>query len=108
MALTEKNMHFGVAKSESCPQPIEILWHDLKRAVHSRHPNNISELTWFCKDKWSKIPPDRCAGLIRSDRQCLVEVIAAKGRVNQLLNPRVHIHFPPCTVNVYTVRSINK
>ena len=23
---------------------IEMLWHDLKRAVHTRHPNNIAEL----------------------------------------------------------------
>lgn len=26
-----------------------------------------------------KIPPERCADLIRSNRKCLLEVIAAKG-----------------------------
>ena len=59
--------------------PIEMLWHDLKRAVHTRHPKNIAELKQFCKEEWSKIPPDRCAGLIRNYRKRLVEVIAAKG-----------------------------
>ena len=57
--------------------PIEILWHDLKRAVHTRHPKNIAELKQMCREEWSKIPPDRCAGLIRNYRKCLV-VIAAK------------------------------
>ena len=46
--------------------PIEMLWHNLKRAVHTRHPNNITELKQFCKEAWSKIPPDRCAGLIHN------------------------------------------
>ena len=32
----------------------EMLWHDLKRAVHTRHPKNISELKQFCKEEWSK------------------------------------------------------
>jgi hypothetical protein len=50
-----------------------MLWHDLKRAVHT-----IAELIQFCKEEWSKI--DHCAGLIRNYRKRLVEVIAAKGR----------------------------
>ena len=58
---------------------IEMLWHDLKRAVHTRHPKNITELKQFCKEECSKIPHDRCAGLIRNYRNNLVEVIAAKG-----------------------------
>ena len=29
--------------------PIEMLWHDLKRTVHNRHPKNIAELKQFCK-----------------------------------------------------------
>ena len=37
--------------------PIETLWHDPKRAAHTRNPNNISELEQFCKEEWSKIPP---------------------------------------------------
>jgi hypothetical protein len=54
-------------------------WHDLKRAVHTRHHKNIAELKQFREEEWSKIPPDRCAGLIRNNRQRLVEVIASKG-----------------------------
>ena len=49
------------------------------RVVHSRHPKNVAELKQFCKVDWPKNPPDRCEGLIRNSRKCLVEVIAAKG-----------------------------
>ena len=56
-----------------------MLWPDLKRVVNTRHPKNIAELKQFCKEEWSKIPPDRCAGLICNYRKRLVEVIAAKG-----------------------------
>ena len=59
--------------------PIEMLMHDLKRAVHTRHTKNIPELKQFCKEEWSRIPPDRCAGLIHNYRKRLAEVIAAKG-----------------------------
>lgn len=59
--------------------PIEMLWHDLKRAIHTRHPKNIATLKKFCEEEWSKITPDRCAGLICNYRKRLVEVIAAKG-----------------------------
>jgi hypothetical protein len=58
--------------------PFEMLWHGLKRAVHTRHPKNIAELKQFCKEEWTKIPPDRCAGLIFNYSKHLVEVIAAK------------------------------
>lgn len=59
--------------------PIEMLWHDLKKAIHTRHPKNIAELKQFCKEEWSRITPDRCARLICNYRKRLVEVIAAKG-----------------------------
>ena len=59
--------------------PIEMLWHDLKKAIHSRHPKNLAELQQFCKEEWSKISPDRCARLVCNYRKRLVEVIAAKG-----------------------------
>ncbi len=29
--------------------PIELLWHDLKRAIHTRHPKNTAELELFVK-----------------------------------------------------------
>ncbi|KAK3510401.1 hypothetical protein QTP70_005894 [Hemibagrus guttatus] len=40
--------------------PIEMLWHDLKKVVHARKPSNVAELQQFCKDEWAKIPPQRC------------------------------------------------
>lgn len=43
---------------------IEMLWHDLKRAIDARRPKNIAELKQFSKEECSKIPPDSCAGLI--------------------------------------------
>jgi hypothetical protein len=30
--------------------PIEMLWHSLKRAVHTRHPKIIAELKQFCEE----------------------------------------------------------
>lgn len=39
----------------------------------------LAEPNKFCKEKWSKIPPAHCAGLIHSHRKCLLQVIAAKG-----------------------------
>uniref|UniRef100_A0A8K9UYR9 Trans-2,3-enoyl-CoA reductase-like 2a n=1 Tax=Oncorhynchus mykiss TaxID=8022 RepID=A0A8K9UYR9_ONCMY len=53
-----------------------MLWHDLKRAVHTRHPKNIVELKQYCKAEWSKVPPDRCAGPICNYRKRLVKVIS--------------------------------
>jgi hypothetical protein len=47
--------------------------------VYTGHPKNIAELEQFCEEDWSKIPPDRCAGLIHNYRKRLVEIIAAKG-----------------------------
>ncbi|KAK3507430.1 hypothetical protein QTP70_020631 [Hemibagrus guttatus] len=31
--------------------PIEVLWHDLKKVVHARKPSNVAELQQFCKDE---------------------------------------------------------
>uniref|UniRef100_A0AAR2K1L6 Paired domain-containing protein n=1 Tax=Pygocentrus nattereri TaxID=42514 RepID=A0AAR2K1L6_PYGNA len=59
--------------------PIEMLWYDLKKAVHARKPSNVTELEQFCKDEWAKIPPERCKRLIASYRKRLVAVVAAKG-----------------------------
>ncbi|KAF7644058.1 hypothetical protein LDENG_00228710, partial [Lucifuga dentata] len=38
---------------------IEMLWKDLKQAVHDRNPTNIPELKLFCKEEWAKIPPSQ-------------------------------------------------
>ncbi|KAK3543408.1 hypothetical protein QTP70_020436 [Hemibagrus guttatus] len=59
--------------------PIEMLWHDLKKVVHARKPSNVAELQQFCKDEWAKIPPQRCNGLIASYGKRLIAVVAAKG-----------------------------
>ncbi|KAK3537399.1 hypothetical protein QTP70_008851 [Hemibagrus guttatus] len=59
--------------------PIEMLWHDLKKVVHARKPSNVAELQQFCKDEWAKIPPQRCNRLIASYRKHLIAVVAAKG-----------------------------
>ncbi|KAK3508739.1 hypothetical protein QTP70_004218 [Hemibagrus guttatus] len=31
--------------------PIEMLWHDLKKVVHARKPSNVADLQQFCKDE---------------------------------------------------------
>ena len=59
--------------------PIEMLWYDLKKAVHARKPSNVTELGQFCKDEWAKIPPGRCKSLIARYCKRLVAVVAAKG-----------------------------
>ncbi|KAF7650076.1 hypothetical protein LDENG_00131870 [Lucifuga dentata] len=59
--------------------PIEMLWHNLKQAVHARKPSNVAELKQFCKEEWAKITPQRCERLIASYRKCLIAVVAAKG-----------------------------
>ncbi|KAK3522610.1 hypothetical protein QTP86_027195 [Hemibagrus guttatus] len=59
--------------------PIEMLWHDLKKVVHARKPSNVAELQQFCKDEWAKIPPQRCNRLIASYQKRLIAVVAAKG-----------------------------
>ena len=59
--------------------PIEMLWGDLKRAVHARNPSNISQLKEFCVEEWGKISSDRCQRLVDGYKKCLIEVISAKG-----------------------------
>ena len=58
--------------------PIEMLWHDLKRAVHTRHPKNFAELKQFSNEEWSKIPPDRCAGLITTAENIWLRLLLPK------------------------------
>uniref|UniRef100_A0A3Q3J790 Tc1-like transposase DDE domain-containing protein n=1 Tax=Monopterus albus TaxID=43700 RepID=A0A3Q3J790_MONAL len=59
--------------------PIEMLWGDLKRAVHARNPSNISQLKQFCIEEWDKIPSDRCQRLLDGYKNRLTAVISAKG-----------------------------
>lgn len=84
---------------------IAILWHGLRRAIHTRHPKNIAELKQFCKGEWSKIPPERCSGLICNYRERLVEVIAVKGGSTRYEIQGFTYFFHPA-LTVYTVCSI--
>ena len=59
--------------------PIEMLWRDLKKAVHAQKPSNVAELKQFCKEEWAKIPPQRCERLIASYHKRLIAVVAAEG-----------------------------
>ncbi|MBN3326397.1 LNP protein, partial [Atractosteus spatula] len=70
---------------------------DPKQAVEARHPKNIHELKQFCIEEWAKIPPNHCAGLIRSYRKLLVEVIASSYK---LLNIKGSHTFPSMTLIV--------
>lgn len=56
-----------------------MLWHDLKQAVHTRKLSNVAELKQFCKEEWTKTPPQRRERLITSYRKRLVAFVAAKG-----------------------------
>ena len=38
---------------------MEMLWKDLKQAVHGRKPTNVTELKLFCMEEWAKIPLSR-------------------------------------------------
>ncbi len=58
---------------------IEMLWHDLKKAVNTRKHSNVVELQQFCQDEWAKIPPQHSNRLIASYRKRLIAVVAAKG-----------------------------
>ncbi|XP_031762398.1 carcinoembryonic antigen-related cell adhesion molecule 5-like [Xenopus tropicalis] len=37
--------------------PIEMLWGDLKRAVHAINPSNISQVKEFCIEEWGPLTP---------------------------------------------------
>ena len=59
--------------------PIEMLWLDLKHAVHARKPKNLNELKQFSIEEWAKIPQERCKRLVENYRKRLLAVIQAKG-----------------------------
>ena len=59
--------------------PIEMLWFDLKRALHARKPSNLKELRTFYDEEWAKLSPDLCQRSITDYKKRLVAVIATKG-----------------------------
>ena len=59
--------------------PIENLWHTLKKAVSKRLPKNKDDLWQICQEEWAKIPPETCRGLVKSYGHRLSAVKQAKG-----------------------------
>ncbi len=51
--------------------PIEMLWHDLKKAVHARKPSNVAELQQFCQDEWAKIQQPDEFTLVQFRLECV-------------------------------------
>lgn len=86
--------------------PIEMPWHDLKRAIHTRHPHKscltatVFEWRMVQNSSWllymSVVQPKVTFGW----------VYRCQRRVNEFINPRAHLLFPPCPVNSYMIRSI--
>ncbi len=79
MAEEKQNEDFEWPSQSPDLNPIEMLWHDLKKAVHARKSSNVAELQQFCQDERAKIPPQHCNRLIASYRKHLIAVVAAKG-----------------------------
>lgn len=51
--------------------------------VWRRHPSNLRQLEQFSHKEWTKLPVDRCRGLIESNRNRLIAVIVSKGCATQ-------------------------
>lgn len=45
-----------MAESKSGFKTIDMLWHDLKRAVCGGKRFDLAEKKQFCEEKWDKIP----------------------------------------------------
>ena len=58
--------------------PIEMLWGDLKLAVHARHASNIAQLKKFCMEDWADISLECCQRLVDCCSWCLHEIVSAK------------------------------
>ena len=48
-------------------------------AMDRRCPRNLSDLGWFCKEKWANIATSRCATLMGSYPKRFTAVLAVKG-----------------------------
>lgn len=67
----------SMTPSQSGFNPTEMLWPDLKQAIHAQNPFSVAE-SRFCKEKWEEIPPQWCETLIESYH--MTAVLATKGR----------------------------
>ena len=76
--------HLGLEWLSQSPHfnPIEMLWRDLKQAVHSRVLKKLTELKTFAVEEWAIISVDRCRKIIESYKNRLVDVIAAKAELS--------------------------
>jgi hypothetical protein len=61
--------------------PIEHLWHHLKRKVagYEIPPERTLKFWDRAEEEWNKIPPEVCQNLIESIPRCMEAVIKAKG-----------------------------
>ena len=59
--------------------PIENVWHMLKRAVESRNPTNINDLKQYSLEEWAKIPQEHINNCILSMPQRINELLEKKG-----------------------------
>lgn len=59
--------------------PVEHLWTYVKKRIHTRNCNSISELKKMVFDKWEKISPSICKQLVHSLPKRIAEVIKYNG-----------------------------
>ncbi len=59
--------------------PIENLWHIVKRKMRNKRPKNADELKSTVKETWASIPPEQCHKLMTFVPRRIEAVIKAKG-----------------------------
>ena len=59
--------------------PIENVWHMLKRAVESRNPASINDLKQYSLEEWAKIPQEHINNCILSMPNRISELLERKG-----------------------------
>lgn len=69
-----------MAESKSGFKTIDMLWHDLKRAVCGGKRFDLAEKKQFCEEKWDKIPTQWYESLTTKHHTHLIKVPAAKTR----------------------------
>ena len=103
-----KHHDLGLERPSESPElnPVEMLWTDLKKAIHMRCPNNKTELKQFCQEEWAKIPPRRCAGLIYSYRKLLVDVITASSKGSLTLSSAILNVELVCLIKTWKIKML--
>lgn len=57
----------------------ENLRRELKIRVAKQQTRNVKDLESFCKEVWTKIPPEMCTNLWTNYKKCLTTVLANNG-----------------------------